>query len=55
MKDGSFLAEAKRANLEIAPIGGRELQTLVADIYRTPVNVVAKTKASSNKTCEGVK
>ncbi len=25
--------------------GGRELQTLVADIYRTPANVVAKTKA----------
>ncbi len=31
--------------LEIAPIAGRELQKLVADIYRTPANVVAKTKA----------
>jgi len=49
MKDGSFLAEAKRANLEIAPIGGRELQTLVADIYRTPVNVVAKQKPAQIK------
>jgi len=28
-----------------APIGGRELQTFVADIYHTPANVVAKTKA----------
>jgi tripartite-type tricarboxylate transporter receptor subunit TctC len=45
MQDASFLAEAKRVNLEIAPIGGRELQTLIADIYRTPADVVAKTKA----------
>src|SRR5258706_4050495 len=45
MQDANFLAEAKKSNIEIAPIGGRELQTLVADIYRTPANVVAKTKA----------
>ena len=45
MQDASFLAEAKRSELEIAPIPGRELQKLVADIYRTPANVVAKTKA----------
>ena len=45
MQDASFLAEAKRSELEIAPIAGRELQKLVADIYRTPANVVAKTKA----------
>jgi len=45
MQDPSFLAEAKKSNLEIAPIGGRELQKLVADIYRAPANVVAKTKA----------
>jgi hypothetical protein len=45
MKDASFLAEAKKSNLEIAPVEGRELQRLIADIYRTPADVVAKTKA----------
>jgi len=49
-KDGTVIGTINRgahsrANREIAPIGGRELQTLVADIYRTPANVVAKTKA----------
>ena len=43
MQDASFLDDAKKSNLEIAPIGGRDLQKLVADIYRTPANVVAKT------------
>jgi tripartite-type tricarboxylate transporter receptor subunit TctC len=45
MQDASFLAEAKKSNLEIAPVEGRELQRLIADIYRTPADVVAKTKA----------
>jgi tripartite-type tricarboxylate transporter receptor subunit TctC len=45
MRDASFLAEAKKFELEIAPIAGGELQKLIAEIYRTPANVVAKTKA----------
>jgi tripartite-type tricarboxylate transporter receptor subunit TctC len=45
MKDATFLAEAKTARLEIAPISGAELQKLVADIYRTPKDVVAKARA----------
>src|SRR5258705_1371063 len=45
MRDADFLAEAKRSELEMAPVEGRELQRLIADIYRTPADVVAKTKA----------
>ena len=45
MKDRAFLAEAKRADLEVAPIGGAALQNLVADIYRTPKDIVEKTRA----------
>ena len=45
MKDPAFLAEAKRADLEVAPIGGAALQNLVAAIYRTPKNVIEKTRA----------
>jgi hypothetical protein len=45
MKDSAFLDEAMRAALEVAPVGGDELQRLIADIYRTPKDVVDKTRA----------
>ena len=46
MKDAAFLAEASRMNLEIAPVPGVDLEKLIADVYRTPADVVAKTKAA---------
>ena len=36
MKDQAFLDEAKKFNLDIAPISGEELQKVVADIIATP-------------------
>jgi tripartite-type tricarboxylate transporter receptor subunit TctC len=45
MKDAAFLAEAKRSNLEIVAVSGADLQKLVVDIYRTPADLVAKTRA----------
>jgi tripartite-type tricarboxylate transporter receptor subunit TctC len=45
MKDGAFRAEALRANLEVAPVSGAELEKLIAELYRTPKDVVAKTRA----------
>ncbi len=45
MKDPAFLAEAMKADLEVAPIGGETLQKLVAEIYRTPKDIVEKTRA----------
>ncbi len=45
MKDPEFLADAAQALLEVAPVGGEELQALIADIYRTPPEVVEKTRA----------
>ena len=36
MKDPAFLDEAKKLNLDIAPISGEELQKVVADIIATP-------------------
>lgn len=45
MKDPSFIADAKRSNLEVAPLAGAEIEKLVAEIYRTPKDVVAKTRA----------
>ena len=43
MEDKAFLAEAAKANFEIRPVSGEDVQTLVRDIYDTPVAVVQKT------------
>ena len=45
MKDPEFLADAAQALLEVAPVGGEELQALIADIYKTPPEIVEKTRA----------
>ena len=45
MNDPEFLAEAAQAMLEVAPVSGEELQQLIAEIYRTPQDVVEKTRA----------
>jgi tripartite-type tricarboxylate transporter receptor subunit TctC len=42
MKDGEFLAEAEKAQLEITPIAGDALQKLVADVYKTPPEIAQK-------------
>lgn len=46
MTDSDLVAEAKRINLDIAPIPGEELQTLIAKLYATPQDVVDKAKAA---------
>jgi tripartite-type tricarboxylate transporter receptor subunit TctC len=40
MKDPAFLEEAKRLDLEIMPIPGEELQTVVASIVNAPASVL---------------
>lgn len=47
MKDKDFLAEAKKAKLDIAPTGGARLQKIVEDIVSTPPDVVAAAKGLS--------
>ena len=42
MVDAQFLAEANKLNLEVDPIYGEELQTLVQRMLATPVATVAK-------------
>jgi tripartite-type tricarboxylate transporter receptor subunit TctC len=45
MTDPAFVAEAEQAQLEVNPVTGEELQQLVAEIYRTPPEVVQKAAA----------
>ena len=42
MKDPAFLAEAAKADVEISPIDGEAVAKLVADLYTTPPDVVAR-------------
>jgi tripartite-type tricarboxylate transporter receptor subunit TctC len=40
VKDPELLAEAKRANAEISPLSGTEIQALVEKLYETPKDVI---------------
>jgi tripartite-type tricarboxylate transporter receptor subunit TctC len=43
MKDPEFIAEAEKADLEVNPVTGAEIDTLLGEVYRTPKGVVEKT------------
>lgn len=45
LKDADFLAEAKKANLDIEPVGGEEIETIVNDLFKLEPAWVAKLKA----------
>ena len=42
MKDKEFLAEAAKAKLEITPVDGAKVESLVKEIYRTPPAIAEK-------------
>jgi tripartite-type tricarboxylate transporter receptor subunit TctC len=42
MKDKEFVAEAEKAQLEITPVSGEEIQKLVQDLYNTPPQIAQK-------------
>jgi hypothetical protein len=42
LKDPDFLADAQKADLEITPVSGENVQKLVAEIYETPPELAAK-------------
>ena len=44
MKDADFLNDAAKANLEIAPESGEEIEQLIQNMFKTPPAVVAKLK-----------
>lgn len=44
LKDKAFLADAKKLNLEVQPLGPEDIQTLVEEIYKTPTPVVERTR-----------
>ena len=49
MKDPVFLADIKRLQLDARPVSGAEIDTMIAELYMTPKDVVARaTRAMTN-------
>jgi tripartite-type tricarboxylate transporter receptor subunit TctC len=46
MKDKEFLAEAEKLKIEIDPLTGEQVATLIADIYKTPAGTVERVRAA---------
>jgi|LNFM01.1.fsa_nt_gb tripartite-type tricarboxylate transporter receptor subunit TctC len=46
MKDKEFLAEAEKMGLDISPLGGEDLQNLLAKLYALPPRVIDMAKRS---------
>ena len=44
MKDKDFLAEAEKQNMDVAPVSGEEIETLLKRIYASPPDVVARAR-----------
>jgi len=42
MKDPEFLADAKKLNIDVNPVGAKALNELLAELYATPKDVVKK-------------
>lgn len=49
MKDEQFLAETTKLDLEVSPVTGKAIDTFLADLYRTPKDVVSKATAALQK------
>jgi tripartite-type tricarboxylate transporter receptor subunit TctC len=49
MKDPQFLAEAEKIDLEVTPVAARAIDAFLADVYKTPKDVVQKAVAAIQK------
>ena len=49
MKDPQFLAEAEKIDLEVTPVAAPAIEAFLADIYKTPKDVVQKAVAAIQK------
>jgi tripartite-type tricarboxylate transporter receptor subunit TctC len=46
MKDADYLAETKQRRLDVNPMSGAAIDTLIAELYATPADVVTATKTA---------
>ena len=45
-KDPAFLAETAQHQMEVAPVSGKKLAQMLADLYTTPESVLVKARAA---------
>jgi tripartite-type tricarboxylate transporter receptor subunit TctC len=50
MKDQDFLADAKQLGIDVAPMTGAAIDRLLAELYATPAEIVAKTAQTMKAT-----
>jgi hypothetical protein len=46
MKDADFLAETAKHQMEVAPVSGKRLADMLAELYTTPEPILAKARAA---------
>jgi tripartite-type tricarboxylate transporter receptor subunit TctC len=49
MKDADLLAQARQSNIEINPVSGAEIDSILAELYATPKDVIAKAAAAMSR------
>ncbi len=49
MKDPAFLAETKQHKMEVAPVSGKKLAQMLAELYTTPESVLAKARLAISR------
>jgi tripartite-type tricarboxylate transporter receptor subunit TctC len=47
VKDPEFLAEASKRKMDVNPVSGAEIESLIAELYATPAAVIAEAKAAT--------
>ena len=45
-KDAEFLAETAKHKMEVAPVGGKRLADMLAELYATPEAILVKARAA---------
>jgi tripartite-type tricarboxylate transporter receptor subunit TctC len=46
MKDKDFLADAEKLKIEVDPLSGEEVATLIGKLYNTPQDIVARVRSA---------
>ena len=49
MKDPDFLAETAKHQMEVAPVSGKKLAEMLAEIYTTPEDILAKARIAMTR------
>jgi tripartite-type tricarboxylate transporter receptor subunit TctC len=49
MKDPDFLAETAKHQMEVAPVSGKKLAEMLAEIYTTPEDILAKARTAMTR------